>query len=662
MQPATAAYRRARSLLRIHPLPFWTAMALAVLEALLFLALLVVGGLLAGLLVTRGVTHLARESPAGPPRWLRVQQVPETAARDLWLSNTGLTGLAVANRGPASPARHRWLAGRLLGVIGRIRPLRTDVSALATLLAVGLGLLLAILLCSVIRRRITIRLAAEAAAALRRRVHRQMYRVGLSALPSQGIGPVLDLFTREVSDIGNTLALDLNQTVRLPVLAGGMLLVALAISMPLAVFLLALPGVSLLLTRPLIRAARAEAEIGAREAAIQLCLLHEDLGLVRTVRVYGMEGVDKDRFDKHLASYQQADVRRMRSEDSVDPTLLLVIGAGAAVAVSMLGYLVLTPGPARLSLAAVLTVLAALVGAAWLVPIWLDSRRAIRQAGRSATAVFDYLDRRPELTMAVGARFLPPMRDRVTFEDVRLEGPNGRAILDGIAAEIPAHTRTSILSQDHLPALALACLVPRLIDPTVGRVRIDGIDLRDVTLESLRAQVATVLQADFIFSDSVLANISLGDPSFTFPRVIQAAKMAHAHNFIQNLPRGYETVIGPLGHGLQPDEQYRIALARAFLHDPAIVIIEEPEGPISDEIKPLLDDTIDRLAQDRTLIFLTHRLATLRKSDRVILLQHGRVEGIGPHRQLYEDSKLYRHIQYLESTRHGAAEVEVGTM
>ena len=107
---------------------------------------------------------------------------------------------------------------------------------------------------------------------------------------------------------------------------------------------------------------------------------------------------------------------------------------------------------------------------------------------------------------------------------------------------------------------------------------IDGHDLRDVTLDSVRAQVATVLQADLVFTDSVLVNIGLGDPMNTLPRIIEAAKMAHAHHFIQDLPHGYDTTIGPLGHYLKPDEQFRIALARAYLHDPSILIVEEPNA------------------------------------------------------------------------------------
>ena len=209
---------------------------------------------------------------------------------------------------------------------------------------------------------------------------------------------------------------------------------------------------------------------------------------------------------------------------------------------------------------------------------------------------------------------------------------------------------------------ALVCLIPRLIDPQSGRVLIDGHDLREMTLESIRAQVATVLQADLVFTDSVAANIGLGDPRFELPLIIEAAKVAHAHHFIQDLPHGYDTVIGPLAHYLKPDEQYRIALARAILHDASIVIIEEPNVPLDDATKQLLDDTISRLGQGRTLIFLPHRLSTIRSCSQVIVIHNGRVESVGNPRQLQGESKLYRHLQYVEFNQFAAGEIEAGQM
>lgn len=663
MAAGATPYDRIRRLLKARPGHKFT-IALVVVEVVLAIALLLVAGLLFALLATRGVTHLTGPSLSNAPSWLRGRVPLEAMARasDLWLGDTGLTPVVVANLRREAPMHARLAASVLQGVVGGFRPLQGNISALVTLLTVALALLLGFVLVLQWRRSRIIASAAETATSLRKQVHRQMYRLGLSALPNEGIGPVVDLFTREVNDVRDGLIADLEGSVRVPLLAAGLMLVALVLSWPLAAFLFALFCLTFLIFRPLKRGARVEADAAARASALQLCLLHEDLGLVRLVRVFGMESHDKDRFDEHLERYEEADVRRLQSEGSVRPTQALLLGIATVIGLGLLGWVVLRGETWGLSLPAGLVLVLALLGVLRQVDRWEALRLALRQANRSAGSIFAYLDRKPDLLMVPEAQFLSPLKSRIAFEDVSLTGSTGRAILSGVNAAIPAGTRTAILGLDEDAKQALACLVPRLIDPSGGQVRIDGRDLREVTLESLRAQVATIFQADLVFSDSVLANIGLGDPSYGLPKIIEAAKFAHAHHFIQDLPDGYDTLIGPLGHPLQPDEMYRIALARAFLHDPSILIIEEPTNPLSDEIKPVIDDTVDRLAQKRTLIFLPHRLSTIRKCDQVLVLHNGRLEVVGQPRELSKKSKLYRHIQYMEFNQFATGEIEAGEM
>lgn len=659
MESADLAYLRAWKLLRNRTGALWVSRLLAVAEPLLAVLLLAVAGILVALLATRGVTHLDQAQVETPPTWLQAR-LAEGAADDVWVPNTGLTPLVTSNESAPTYAPHRLFAAMLRPVIGSFPTLQTNRSALFSVLAAWLGLLVAVWVVSLIRRKAVIGLSVTAAESLRNQIHRQMYRLGQSALPNDGIGPVINLFTREVNDIRDGLFNDLDRTIRMVVLGVGLLVLALLIHIPLTLFLLSLCGLSVLIGRPLVRRAQAEADQSMREAATQLVLLHEDLGLVRTVRVFGMEEIDRNRFDEHLEAFTDADVARLRAEGSIRSTLTLLVGIAVAVGLVPLGYVVLAGESNRLSLGAALTLVASIGLLFWIVWRWVGRGHALRQAARSAATVFDYLDRKPELLMSVGARFLPPMKGQLSYENVTVAGPEGRAILSGVSCEIKANTRNAIIGLDERANLAMACLIPRLLDPAVGRVRIDGLDLRDVTLESLRAQVATVLQADLIFSDSVLANIGLGDPSFTLPRVIDAAKAAHAHHFIQDLPEGYETLLGPMGHYLKRDEEYRLALARVFLHDPAIVIIEEPEQPLDDEIKALVDDSMDRLAHGRTLIFLPRRLSTLRRCDQVILLHNGRIETVGVPAELARRSKTYRHIQFAVFNRVPAGDHEVG--
>jgi ATP-binding cassette subfamily B protein len=221
-------------------------------------------------------------------------------------------------------------------------------------------------------------------------------------------------------------------------------------------------------------------------------------------------------------------------------------------------------------------------------------------------------------------------------------------VLADINFVVRAGEKIGIVGADEDAKTAFISLIPRFVDPTDGEIRIDDLNLKWVTPESLRSQIGLVTQNNLIFNDTVANNIGCGEPSITLPRIIEAAKVAHAHQFIQKLPYGYETPIGDMGHSLRIGERFRIALARAIVRDPAIFIIEEPPPALDDDTKALLDDTFNRILPGKTVFFLPHRISTLRQCDRIVLLHNGTIEAIGDHRELVRNSSLYKHLYYLE--------------
>jgi ABC-type multidrug transport system fused ATPase/permease subunit len=648
-------YRKARKLLtsrRDHVV----ARALGFVQSLLVVALLGIVALFLAVMASRGEARFPSSDLDRLPGWVLSRNTGEDARLSVF-KDTGVFPLAARNL-LSDNVIHRSAARALMGMTGLLPSLRSNVGALATLLGLGLACVMLIAFVAIWRRSAIARAATDVAATLRRQIHRQMYRLGQSSLPTEGVGPVINLWTREVNDIRDGVIADLDATPRLHVLAAGLLLIALLVSPILTIFLASLGILVWLIARVLDRDARQANEVALRDASVQLCLLHEDLGLLRTVRIYGVGEYDRQRFDEHLERYEHADLRRINTSLAVNPSTGLLYGAALAIALGVLGYSVVVNE--QISLATMLILLVSLAGLAYPIAAWLRMQSATRQANRSARGIFEFLERRPELHQNVGAHFLNAMKEQISIENVDLESRSGRRLLEGVSVEIPAGSRTAIMGEEDDPKLALACLIPRLLDPRAGRVLVDGHDLRDVTVESVRAQVATVLQADLVFTDSVLVNIGLGDPMNTLPRIIEAAKIAHAHHFIQDLPHGYDTMIGPLGHYLKPDEQFRVALARAYLHDPSILIVEEPKAPLDEHTRHFIDDTLSRLSIGRTLIIIPHRYSTVQSCDHVIVLHNGRVEDVGSPEKLQAESKIFRHLIYSEFNEFASGEIEAG--
>lgn len=653
MQPE--AYLRARKLLSSTQ-SAWIARGLGAIESLLLLSLLVTAWLFIALVASRGRVGIPIGEAPALPAWAQKKQIGESNDHRYY-GNSGL--LPVIGRSWSSPNPvHRFGARSLNGMTRVIPPLRNNQGALTTLLATGLAQILLLALLSRARRSMVVQLASEPTTNLRNQIHRQMYRLGQSSLPTEGVAPIANLWTREVDDVRDALLADFDAVPRMIVLGVGLAALALLVSPILTLFLVSLGLLVRMVSSRLAKEARGNHDEALREAAVQLSLLHEDLGLLRTVRVYGIEEAARRRFDEHLESHREADVRRILADSPFTTTQALLYGAALVAALGLLGYNIVVKD--QISIATMLILIATLTGLAAPILQWGKLRRTLRRADRSAAAIFSFLEREPELHQVVGAQFLPPLKDKITFEDVSIESRSGRLLLDRVSLEIPAGGRAVIVGQDADSKLALVCLIPRLIDPMAGHVLIDGRELREMTLESVRAQVATVLQADLIFTDSIMNNIGLNDPRNTPQRVIEAAKVAHAHHFIQDLPHGYDTQVGPLGQYLKPDEQFRIALARAYLQDPSILIVEEPTSPIDEEVKLLLDDTMTRLAVGRTLIIIGRRLSTIREADNVILLHNNRVEDFGPPARLHAESKLFRHILYTEFNEFAAGEIPAG--
>jgi ATP-binding cassette, subfamily B, bacterial MsbA len=272
----------------------------------------------------------------------------------------------------------------------------------------------------------------------------------------------------------------------------------------------------------------------------------------------------------------------------------------------------------------------------------------IQQGLAGAERVFALLDTKPAVADRPGARDLEGVRQGIRLEDVGFAYEPDRPVLQHIDLEIPAGHVVALVGTSGGGKSTIADLIPRLYDVTSGRITIDGIDVRDLTLESLRHHIAVVTQFTFLFNDTVRANIAYGDTTADAARIEAAARAANAHDFIAALPKGYDTGIGDLGVRLSGGQRQRLAIARAILKNAPILILDEATSALDTESEGLVQEALERLMTNRTSLVVAHRLSTVRRANRIVVIANGGIVESGAHDDLLATGREYRRLYELQ--------------
>jgi len=273
----------------------------------------------------------------------------------------------------------------------------------------------------------------------------------------------------------------------------------------------------------------------------------------------------------------------------------------------------------------------------------------IQQGLAAAERIFDILDEEIIVSDIEGAKTFNDFQHAISFEDVGLcYAGADKAVLNNINLEIKAGQVVALVGRSGAGKSSLANLVPRFIDVTDGRVLLDGFDVRELTQQSLRQQIALVTQDVILFNDTVLNNIAYGHEAIDRERVETIAKAANAHEFIMKLPQGYETMVGERGVILSGGQRQRLSLARALLKDAPILILDEATSSLDTESEQLVQQAIDRLMAGRTVLVIAHRLSTIRHADCIVVLDDGGITQMGRHDELLEQGGLYAELYHMQ--------------
>jgi subfamily B ATP-binding cassette protein MsbA len=367
----------------------------------------------------------------------------------------------------------------------------------------------------------------------------------------------------------------------------------------------------------------------------------------RIVKAFGAEARETEKFERSSDHFYRTNMK-VTSILSALPPMMEFIGGVAFVGALAYGSQEIAAG--RLSAGEFTAFIAALF------MMYAPAKRLSRvnadlqQAMAAGERIFEILDSHSEVQDRPGAAPLPPFTREIEFRDVRFSyaESNGLSTLDGVSFAVRPGQMLAIVGRSGAGKTTLVNLIPRFYDVTGGAILVDGRDLRDVTLTSLRSQIGIVTQETVLFDDTIAANIAYGRPTATQEAIDAAARAAHAHEFIMSIPGGYRALIGERGQRLSGGQRQRIAIARAILRDSPILILDEATSSLDAESEMLVQDALSNLMLNRTSFVIAHRLSTVRRADRILVLEHGRIVESGSHDELMGRGAAYAKLYELQ--------------
>jgi len=533
---------------------------------------------------------------------------------------------------------------------------RHDLTTVWTTALLMLGASVLSALFMVANTLLAVRVAQYFAADLRSALFRQVQALSFGNLDRLQTGQLLIRLTSDINQVQVIVAMSLRVLTRAPLMMIGSVILLVLTSWELALLMLVLLPITggvvwFFITRMQPLFLQVQRRLDKLNTVLQ-----ENLAGVRVVKAFVRAGHENARFDQANVALTDQTIRVMRFMSLLFPTMTLLMNAGTAAVIGLGGFRVST---GALTVGAVVAFVNYLLST--MFPLLMLGMMAgpFSAAQASASRIVEVLDSVPEVQDRPQARALPPAAGRVAFENVCFSYNHdcNEPVLKGVNLVAEPGQTVAILGATGSGKSTLVQLIPRFYDVTEGRVTLDGVDVRDLPLRSLRAQIGVALQEAVLFSGTIRDNIRYGRPDASDEEVIAAARAAQAHDFIMAFPQGYDTLVGQRGVNLSGGQKQRIAIARALLVQPRILILDDSTSAVDVETESKIQDALDQLMDGRTSFIIAQRVSTVLNADKIVVLERGQIAAEGTHAELLASSPIYQEIYQSQLGDGGGAHV-----
>ena len=483
---------------------------------------------------------------------------------------------------------------------------------------------------------------------LRDSAYRHLHQLPLSYFKKERVGNLISRFTNDVNKVQESISATFNNLIKEPIVIIVFLGIAVGISWQLTVFALIILPVSMLFILWIGLKIRKQSSVVQAKIADITSVLQETISGVKIVKAFGMENFENRKFEKETGSFLKLILRIVRIRNAASPITELISVLVGVIIIYYGGSLVLQKD--MISASQFMGFLIAIFQMMSPIKELSTVNSRMQEASAAADRIFEILETEPYIKNLPGAKELRIFSDVIIFENIYFQfDDSAELILDNISFPVRKGDIIALVGPSGGGKSTLVDLIPRFYDPTQGRILIDGNDIKDVTIESLRSKMGIVTQETFLFNSTVKDNIAYGLTDFPMDKIIEAAKTANAHEFIMEMTNGYDTIIGERGIKLSGGQRQRLTIARALLKNPDIMIFDEATSALDNESEILVQQAIERLMQNRTTFVIAHRLSTIRNATSILVLDKGKIIQTGTHEELIRAEKgLYKKLYEMQ--------------